>query len=57
MLKAIRMWAPIVVLASIGLDMYINWNDPGYRMIAITAALGWLFFWDALRNERSDSDG
>jgi hypothetical protein len=52
MFKKIQFWAPLFVLASIALDTYINWADVGFRTMAITASLGWLFYWDALNDLR-----
>lgn len=52
MLKKIQFWLPLFILASIALDAYLNWADIGYRCMAITAGLGWLFFWDALNDLR-----
>lgn len=43
---------PLVILATIIVDVYINWADVAYRSMAITASLGWLFYWDALNDLR-----
>ena len=56
MFKKIQFWAPLFVLASITLDTYINWADVGFRTMAITASLGWLFYWDALNDLRKSED-
>lgn len=50
MFKKLQFWAPLFVLASIALDVYINWADIGYRTLAITASIGWLMYWDALND-------
>lgn len=52
MLKKISFWLPLVILASIAIDTYINWAEVAYRSMAITASLGWLFYWDALNDLR-----
>ena len=61
MLKKFIFWTPLFVLASISFDLYFHWSDTEYRSLAITAALGWLFYWDALndlykREKESDTD-
>lgn len=48
MFKKLLMWAPVLVLLSIALDIYVHWNDYDYRMLGITAALGWIFYWESL---------
>jgi len=50
MFKKIQFWAPLFVLASIAMDAYLNWADISYRTLAITAALGWLMYWDVLND-------
>jgi hypothetical protein len=50
MFKKIQFWAPLFVLASIVLDVYINWSDVAYRSMAITAIMGWVMYWDALND-------
>ena len=61
MLKKFIFWSPLFVLASLVLDTYIHWQDTDYRSLAITAMLGWLFYWDALndlykREKEQDED-
>jgi hypothetical protein len=50
MFKKLQLWAPLFVLLSLFMDMYINWADVAYRMLCITAMLGWLMYWDALND-------
>ena len=48
MLKKIQFWSPLLIIASIIFDLITHWADTEYRWIAITAALGWLMYWDVL---------
>jgi hypothetical protein len=50
MLKKFIFWTPLFVLLSICLDMYVHWADTDHRSLAITAMMGWLFYWDALND-------
>jgi hypothetical protein len=49
-------WSPLFVLASIGFDVYMHWPDTEYRSLAITAAIGWLMYWDTLNDLRKYED-
>ena len=50
MLKKLQLFAPVFVLISIAMDLYVNWADLNYRLMAVTASLGWLMYWDALND-------